>query len=288
MKVLIATDGSAYAETAAKLLARLPHAEPLELIVVAVNQRHEFLGPSRYMEWMDRSYWIEQSRLRKACENIEQIFQGADVSIHSLVIEGHAAQAIVRESQLRNVDLVVIGAVGHSTLDRTLLGSISDFVATHADCSVLVVRPATLEKAESTINICVAYDDSRSCRHALEELSEFRWEHNSRFDVLSVMSIPFSYSEIPIEIDLQATQQHIMEVMERGIGPLRQLSSNVHLQVAESSHVGDAIVKFANKMETDIIILGSSGRNLLGRFFVGSVSRYVLRHAGCSVWISRN
>jgi nucleotide-binding universal stress UspA family protein len=288
MKVLIATDGSECAEVAAKLLARLPHADPLELTIVSVNQRRELVGAVEYAEWVDRNFWLQQTRLEKACQRIEQMFEGANVSIESVVVEGHAAQAIVHEAKARNVDLVVIGAVGHATLDRVLLGSVSDFVATHVHCSVLTVRPNILAKPEPSIGICLAYDDSKPCQQAIAELGSFRWGQNTRFDVVSVMSIPISYSDIPIEIDLQATQEQMMQVLEKGIEPLRKLSSQIHPQVIESSHVGDAIVQFAKKMNSDIIVMGSSGRGLIGRFFLGSVSRYVLRHASCSVWIARS
>jgi nucleotide-binding universal stress UspA family protein len=74
MKVLIATDGSEHAEQAAKLLARLPHVDRLDLTIVSVNQRREVLGSMEYMEWMDRNFWLEQTRLEKACQHIESMF----------------------------------------------------------------------------------------------------------------------------------------------------------------------------------------------------------------------
>jgi nucleotide-binding universal stress UspA family protein len=288
MRVLIATDGSENAEEAAALLARLPHADPLELTILSVNQRREVLGSADYLEWMDRNYWMEQTRLEKACQRIEQMFDGANARVESVVVDGHVAQAIVHESQQREVDLIVIGAVGHSVIDRMLLGSVSDFVATHAHCSVLIVRPDALEEPKVSIEICLGYDDSQPCKHAISELGEFRWGRNTRFDVVSVVSLPFTYSEIPIEIDLEDTKKQTLKMLEEGIELLRKLSTNVHPQVIESSHIGDGLVQFAKSIDSDLIVIGSSGRGLVGRFLLGSVSRYVLRHANCSVWISRN
>ncbi|MGC2991152.1 universal stress protein, partial [Enterococcus faecalis] len=37
-------------------------------------------------------------------------------------------------------DLIVIGATGSGAIQRTLIGSTSDFVVNHALCNVLVVR----------------------------------------------------------------------------------------------------------------------------------------------------
>jgi nucleotide-binding universal stress UspA family protein len=287
MKVLIATDGSNCSELAAKLLARLPHADRLDLTILSVNQRRELVGSAEYAEWVDRNFWLEQAKLEEACQRIEQMFEGANVSIESVVVEGHAAEAIVNESKVRNVDLVVIGAEGHTTLDRVVLGSVSDFVATHCQCSVLVVRPNALTKAEPSMGICLGYDDSKPSRQAITHLGSFRWGQNTKFDVVSVLLIPTVFSDIPVEIDLEATKKQMTELLAKGTEPLRKFSSNVRPQVIESSHVGDGIVQFAQKMNSDIIVMGSSGRGLVGRFILGSASRYVLRHASCSVWIVR-
>ena len=49
-------------------------------------------------------------------------------------------EAAVRERS----DLVVVGSRGLSSVARVLLGSVSEYVATHAHCSVLVVRPGAV------------------------------------------------------------------------------------------------------------------------------------------------
>ena len=78
-------------------------------------------------------------------------------SIETLVSEGHPGSTIVNTAKERDIDLIVIGAVGHSTIDRMLLGSVSAFVATHASCSVLVVRPTGLrEAAHPSLRPCIA------------------------------------------------------------------------------------------------------------------------------------
>jgi nucleotide-binding universal stress UspA family protein len=48
---------------------------------------------------------------------------------------------------------------------------------------------------------------------------------------------------------------------------------------------GNTICKLATQWEADLIIMGHRGRSGLAEFFLGSVSNYVLHHAGCSVYI---
>ena len=50
---------------------------------------------------------------------------------------------------------------------------------------------------------------------------------------------------------------------------------------------GDAIVAAADSESADIIVVGSHGRSGVSRFFIGSVSDYVVRHAHCPVMVVR-
>jgi nucleotide-binding universal stress UspA family protein len=61
-------------------------------------------------------------------------------------------------------------------------------------------------------------------------------------------------------------------------------------QVSTSIKEGDAkseILKFAEEWQPDLIVVGSHGRKGMDRFFLGSVSEAVARHARCSVQIVR-
>jgi nucleotide-binding universal stress UspA family protein len=54
---------------------------------------------------------------------------------------GRPEYAILEAAGRDRSDLVVVGSRGLSGVARVLLGSVSEYVATHAHCSVLVVRP---------------------------------------------------------------------------------------------------------------------------------------------------
>jgi nucleotide-binding universal stress UspA family protein len=60
--------------------------------------------------------------------------------VERLVSEGDPAREIVRIAEDRDVDLVVVGARGLGTLERLLLGSVSEAVLHHAGRPVLIVR----------------------------------------------------------------------------------------------------------------------------------------------------
>jgi nucleotide-binding universal stress UspA family protein len=286
MRVLLATDGSKHAEHAAAMLAHLPHSEKLELTVLSIVPTVEMHGSMEVVEWLKQNLEAEKVRATEACGRVAAMFQGANAQIESVVVEGHAGQSILGIAKERGIELIVMGSLGHSTLDRLLLGSVSDFVATHATCSVLVVRPHEI-KASSELKLCVAYDDSSASKQAIARLEQFDWRRNTRIDVLNLMLLPISYSEIPIEIDTTALREEMERVVGATAEHLRKLSPTVEAHVIDANHVGDGLVRFAEEHNSDVIVMGDTGRGLLGRFLLGSVSRYVLRHAHCSVWIAR-
>ncbi|MFK7819747.1 MAG: universal stress protein, partial [Planctomycetaceae bacterium] len=53
-------------------------------------------------------------------------------------------------------------------------------------------------------------------------------------------------------------------------------------------HVGEGLIDYAERHGCDLVMAGGSDSGLLTRIFLGSTSRYVLRHARCSVMIVRD
>jgi len=64
----------------------------------------------------------------------------SDVSVHTAVRGGRAAEAILAEADAWRADLIVVGSHGKGSLERVLLGSVSTAVTARARCSVEVIR----------------------------------------------------------------------------------------------------------------------------------------------------
>ena len=64
------------------------------------------------------------------------------VMLHTHLLTGHPVRDIVELAAELKVDLLVIGATGHSALYERMIGSRADGVVQLAQCPVLVVKRA--------------------------------------------------------------------------------------------------------------------------------------------------
>jgi len=73
------------------------------------------------------------------------------------------------------------------------------------------------------------------------------------------------------------------EIVERTAASLHR---EVETRVIEGS-AGMALCGFAEEISADAIVMGTRGRGVLRRTFLGSISDYVLRNAPCPVMVDR-
>ncbi|TWT49610.1 hypothetical protein Pla22_48070 [Rubripirellula amarantea] len=285
-KVLLATDGSEPALQAARFVARLPHDGQLELIVVTavfVSGREKTLLDS---DWIAACLAQERKQADQAYKSVVEMFEGANVSLRQVVREGLPAETIVQVANEVRPDLVVIGATGHSAIARVLLGSTSDYIATHAPCSTLVVRPNQASTQNHPLQVTIGYDETGPAQAALEEFAEFRWGSSTKVDVVTVATTPAlqALAGGKSEDDQRLTQHAVDDAAQQ----IREVAPNAIGRIVNGDHVGEGLVKFVESNRADLLIVGETPRTRLNRMLMGSMTRFVLRHAPCSVWITRN
>ena len=137
-KILLAVDGSDHALHAAKMagdLARNMKSERLR-IVVAFSHIPSYLGEPNLQAAIDSRLKEADKILQSALEAVGKI----PGEIHTELIEGSPAEAIINVAVTRDSDLIVMGSRGLGTLEGLLLGSTSQNVVSHAPCPVLIVR----------------------------------------------------------------------------------------------------------------------------------------------------
>ncbi len=137
-KILLAVDGSEHALRAAKVaaeLARTVHAKFLR-IVVAYDGIPAYLGEPNLQSAIESQLKHANEILQKAVEAVGDV----PAEIHTELIEGSAAEAIIDVAKTRESSIIVMGSRGMGTLTGLVLGSTSQKVVSHAPCPVLIVR----------------------------------------------------------------------------------------------------------------------------------------------------
>ena len=137
-KILLAVDGSEHALHAAKVagdLVRSVKASELR-VVIAYEPVPAYLGEPNLQNAINARMNESQDVLHEAETMVGEI----PAEIHSELIEGQIADAIINVAETRNCDLIVMGSRGLGRLAGALLGSNSQKVVSEAPCPVLIVR----------------------------------------------------------------------------------------------------------------------------------------------------
>ena len=137
-KILLAVDGSEHAARAAKVagdLVRSVKAKELR-IVIAYEPVPAYLGEPNLQNTINARMNESQDVLREAENMVGQI----PAEIHSELLEGQIADAIIDVAKTREADLIIMGSRGLGRLAGALLGSNSQKVVSEAPCPVLIVR----------------------------------------------------------------------------------------------------------------------------------------------------
>ncbi len=217
---------------------------------------------------------------QKVCRLVER--DGATVN-HE-VRAGKVGPTIVQVAQENDTDLIVLGARGRSAVSRILLGSTSDYVATHADCSVLVVRPSESSDSGRSMSLVIGYQPSEPFSSALDEFNDLDWGRSAEVDLLSVTEHVKGFSR---DNRNSPAAKRLAAKVRGAVSLVRKSAPQARTRFLQHEHIGEAIVEFLEQQDADLVYVAETPKSFIGRLMLGSVSRFVLRHAPCTVWISR-
>ena len=144
MKILLAIDDSQFSEAALQMVLTRYRHEGTEVRVLHVVEPIALAVPPFMVEgYAPQLDEVRQEQLKQAQELVAQAAEkllAAGFLADTAVVEGNARGEIVDLAAEWHADLIVVGSHGRKGLDRFLLGTVSDFVARHALCSVEIVR----------------------------------------------------------------------------------------------------------------------------------------------------
>ena len=138
-KILIATDGSEYTKNAVDYGIDLAKNTGAKLYTIYVIDTAAFASIPMDAAW-ESMYELLKQEGDEATKYVAERAEVEGLSIDRLTIEGHPAEEIIKFAEKNSINLIVMGTLGKSGLDRFLLGSVAEKVVRNSKIPVLVVR----------------------------------------------------------------------------------------------------------------------------------------------------
>ncbi|MFE1755668.1 universal stress protein [Streptomyces anandii] len=249
---------------------------PLRVVYAALWERYE--GSSIAQELGKPEAQVRaQDVVEVAARRARARRPGLPISMAALPEEPE--YALVREG--RNASALVVGTRGRSGVADLLLGSVSLFVAGHADCPVIVVRGNNDNQARTPVHgrvvVGVGKEPGRAVEFAAEEAAR-------RGAVLEAVRAWRASAREGVGHPLIDGQPGLEEVgaVEALDAALREVPAGVKVQ--RSAVEGPARrVLLAAAHEADLLVVGA--RRGEGHFGIqlGRVAHAVLHHSACPV-----
>jgi nucleotide-binding universal stress UspA family protein len=142
MRLLLAIDDSKFSYFAVREVSENFFADGTEVLIVHAVEP-EILMPDSYVGRIEDLKGLRQEALARGEELLEESgrrLKKAGFRVETVLEECDARSAILGCAENWRADLIVLGCHGRKAVDRMLMGSVSDSVMRHANCSVLIVK----------------------------------------------------------------------------------------------------------------------------------------------------
>ncbi len=294
MKILLPTDGSEYSETAAKFLKRLNISQNDEITILHVISDEPFQDNEDY--YYAKIKEIKQLIAPKILDSVMNLLKSVPAKINTALVNGYPDKCIVDAAVDSNADIIIMGPKRLKGIKSRIVGSVTKSVSIISPKPVLVIKPTQGESSD-TIKILFTTDGSDHAKKAGETLTLMPFHDNTEITILHVITPVFydvpdkfmtkideSYKE-----DFRKYSSAELEESQKIIAQTAEYLSNKFSNIEKLTKIGDPsdeILQTANELNADIIVVGSKG---MGGFrgVVGSISRYILSVAECSVLIGK-
>lgn len=285
LHVLCATDGSPVSHMALQLVQRFRMSSASTLTMLYVS---EFGVP--YPTGL-AALELPEDRGEAVLESVKR---GGEVSsdwqaVHYKLLRGRPAETILLAANRHHVDLVAVGAHGRSDIQQCQLGSVLRRIVLYASCPVLVVK----QPVAALRHVVIGVDGSQEAEAAAEFLLRLSLPDGTRVTVASVIP-PLPYGQAPLTEDHAARLQQIHgQVEEETRKSVTRVVEKIRAHgclasgVVVSGHPSHELLKLVERVQADVIVVGSRGLTGDTRYLMGSVSDSIVLYAPCAVLVFR-
>lgn len=230
-----------------------------------------------------------ESTCRESLESLAQDLHRDDIEIRWDLLTGPPSDAVTEFADHHRASLIVVGTRGQRSLDSLLLGSTARRIAQRATCPVLSVHPGDSEPRRPIRRILVATDFSPEAEAALRFTSTLLNSDDAEIVLLHAYLVP--YDLLPADgfvsaaTGLEQWKTAQVDVERRLASSARALSAAAPTfsTIGIEGYPPDVIVEQAEKLDVDLIAMGTHGRTGLSHAILGSIAEKVIQRAPCPV-----
>ncbi len=272
-RILLPTDGSAVAETAAEAAVEFASRFDATLHVVHVLEVGD-LPPG--LE--DREADAFATRGNEALSAVAEAAADAGVDVTTTVVDGGGPihRAILTYADDHAIDCIVMGTHGRTGLDRFVLGSVAERVLRASPVPVMTVHGDTVVEAAPD-TVLVPTDGSACAQAAADHAIELALATDAALHVVHVVDSRVLVDDSDAGMVLNALEA----AGERALRSVIDRAKAAGVASTESSVLSGipfrAIVDYADDRDVDCIVMGTHGRTGIRRYLLGSATERVVR-----------
>jgi nucleotide-binding universal stress UspA family protein len=141
-RILVAVDGSPFAEKALKCAVDLAKRIGAQLIILHVVLRQFYAVTPSEAGVLATTVFVKEMEAegKEIMDKAEAYAKAQGANYECRLLQGVPAEEIIKTALAENVDLIVVGSRGLTEVRGFLLGSVSDKVSHHAKCPTLIVK----------------------------------------------------------------------------------------------------------------------------------------------------
>lgn len=233
----------------------------------------------------DRWYRALEESAREELENWARPVRSQNVAVETLLIYEPAAASIVEVAENHHADLLVVGTRGLTGLTRLFLGSVASRIVRRATCPVVTIH-AGPARHWPVRTLLLATDLSGPAACAVATAADLLGEGaDPRVVLLHAYRLPIAFSAKPALALRREMEQYVAKTraqLDAFAERFRKLGVAVET-VVEEGVPSQRISHHAERLNVDLIAMGTHGRSGVDRLFLGSTAERLLPVAPCPV-----
>jgi nucleotide-binding universal stress UspA family protein len=289
MRILYATDGSAPARAGESLITALfDRTVEVEVFTVTPEPTYDLIAPVGLPESV--TLGAPDLNADQIARATADRLAGDGFATWAATSSGDPAREILDRIEAGGIELVVLGASHSTWMGTLLLGRVSMHVLHHAPCSVLLSHRAPTGSGR----ILIGADGSEGSRASIAAATSVLDRGRCSVHVATVATYPWvlatthPVAPFPGQItDAKRLEreriEHALAAAQRAVAEVKGAGFEVSDATVLEGSAGSQLLKEADNLDADLVVVGSRGRGGLSRAALGSMSDQIARHASAAL-----